>query len=297
MPVAHLGSIHLAYESSGKTTDPAIVLIRGAGSQLVHWHPALLQLLENCGLRVIRFDNRDAGQSSNFEHLGATPTPELVRQSLSGEPIRAPYTLHDMASDVLGLLDALEIRQAHLLGISLGGMTAQLVAARHPDRVTSLISVMSSPRAPDVRQVDPKLMQLLMTGPEGTDAPALRRYALAVARAFAGDQLPLDDAAYLQAYDTAASRGHPATGEARQVAAMLATGDRSDICRQIRVPTLVIHGSVDPTLPASEARLTAELIPGSRLHIIEGMGHDLTPTVIEALAPVLREHFARVEKK
>ena len=297
MPVAHLGSIHLAYESSGKTTDPAIVLIRGAGSQLVHWHPALLQLLESCSLRVIRFDNRDAGQSSNFEHLGATPTPELIRQSLSGEPIRAPYTLHDMASDVVGLLDALEIRRAHLLGISLGGMTAQLVAARHPERVSSLISVMSSPRAPDVRQMAPKLMQLMMSGPEGTDAAALRRHALAVARAFAGDQFPLDDAAYLQAYDTAVSRGHPATGEARQVAAMLATGDRSGLCREIRVPTLVIHGSADPTLPATEARLTAELIPGAQLHILEGMGHDLTPTVIEALAPVLREHFARIEQK
>jgi pimeloyl-ACP methyl ester carboxylesterase len=294
VPVANLGSIHLTYEISGDPAGPAIILIRGAGSQLVHWHPALLKLLHDCGLKVVRFDNRDAGRSTHYEHLGATPIGELIRQSLSGEPIKAPYTLHDMADDVIGLMDALGIRRAHLLGISLGAMTAQLVAARHPDRVLSLISTMSSPRAPDVRQMAPQLMQLMMRGPEGTDDAALRRHALELARTFAGDLFPLDDAAYLEAYDSARERGHPPNGEARQIAAMLATGDRSEACRQIRVPALVIHGSNDPTLPAAEARLTAELIPGARLHILEGMGHDLTPSVIEALAPLLRAHFASV---
>jgi pimeloyl-ACP methyl ester carboxylesterase len=292
MPVARVGSIQIAYEASGPANGPAILLIRGTGSQLVHWHPKLIELLESCGLRVIRFDNRDAGASTNFEHLGAPSMGELMQKFMTGQPLNPPYTLEDMAGDVTGLMDTLGVKRAHLLGYSLGAMVAQIVSARHPDRVISLVSLMSSPLPPNPQNVSPKLMQLMMQGPAGTGAEAEAEHALAVARLFAGDKYPLDDETYRKAHEQARARGIWPGGEMRQVSAMLATGDRSELCRQIKAPTLVIHGTADPTLPVEEAQRTADLIPGARLAIFKDMGHDLTPGAIAEVAPVLREHFA-----
>jgi pimeloyl-ACP methyl ester carboxylesterase len=293
MPMARVGSIQIAYETSGPADGPAILLIRGTGSQLVHWHPKLIELFESCGLRVIRFDNRDAGASTNFEHLGAPSMGELMQKLMTGQPLNPPYTLEDMAGDIVGLMDALGVKRAHLFGYSLGAMVAQIVSARHPDRVISFISLMSSPLPPNPQNVSPKLMQLMMQGPAGTGAEAEAAHALEMARAFAGDKYPLDDATYRVAHEQARARGIWPGGEMRQVSALLAAGDRSELCRQIRVPTLVIHGTADPTLPVAEGKLTADLIPGARLAIFRDMGHDLTPGAIAEVAPVLREHFAQ----
>lgn len=295
MPVARVGSIDLAYEVSGPVDGPAIVLVRGTGSQLVHWHPKLIELFESCGLRVVRFDNRDVGGSTRFDHVRAPSMGELMQTVMSGQKVEAAYTLEDMAGDIVGLLDALGIRRAHLLGYSLGAMIGQIVAAKNGDRLLSLISLMSTPRLPNPQNLSPKLMQLMMQGPQGNGVEAEAAHAAAVARVFAGDKYPLDEKAYARAHELARARGLSPGGEMRQVAAMFASGDRSELCRQIRVPTLVIHGTEDPTLPVEEAKLTAELIPGARLKIYEGLAHDLTPTAIELVAPLLREHFASIK--
>lgn len=263
MAVADLGDVSLYYETRGDAGDPAIVLIRGLGTQVIEWPPALLDSLVRERLHVVVFDNRDAGLSTAM--TAATEQP--------------PYRLEDMADDVVGLLDHLSIECAHVLGISLGGMIAQHVATLHRDRVRSLISVMSTTGNPDLPMPSPAMRARLV---ESADTPdALIALNAQNREVFGSPAYPESLEVRLAGARAAYERSYRPDGVARQMQAAMADGSRVDRLRALSVPTLVIHGADDPLIPVAAGRDTAAAIRGAQLEIIAGMGHNIP----DALAP------------
>ena len=264
-------NINLEYETFGESGHPAVVLIRGLGTQMIRWPRNLIDGFVAAGFHVVVFDNRDVGLSQKFDGPNL-PSPA--------------YSLGDMAQDVVGLLDALGIAKAHIFGISMGGMIAQVVASDHGERALSLVSVMSSTNSPDLPPPSPAAMGTL-TGDR--DAPADRESVLQQsvvgAKVIGSPGFPqTDDELYAQAaasYD----RCHCPEGIARQMAAIMSTGDRRPALGRVICPTLVIHGSDDQLVPPEAGKDTAANIEGAELWMIDGMGHDIPP----ALADVMLE--------
>lgn len=274
MPVAKLGDVEIAYEDHGSTEDPPLLLIAGLGNQMYFFEDDFVQALTDRAFCVIRFDNRDSGLSTAFDEeidIGA-----LVEQLGSGGSVRAPYSVGDMAADVVGLLDHLGIDRAHLLGVSLGGMIAQCVAIEHPGRVQSLTLLSSTTGAPDVGQPAAESLAALLAPGPGGDRDAIVAADVETRRIWASSEHFDEDWArqyFADAYD----RSHRPGGMARQLAAVLSEGSREDALALLHVPTLVAHGTEDKLIsPDGGARL-AEIIPGATLLELEGMGHDLPP--------------------
>jgi len=274
MPMADLNDVSLCYETYGNRGDPAIVLIRGLGTQLTEWPRALVDGLVREGLEVVVFDNRDAGLSTQLTDA-------------TGKP---PYRLEDMADDVIGLLDHLRIERAHILGISLGGMIAQHVALEHRSRVWSLISVMSTTGNPDLPPASPEIRARLI---ESAATPE----ALIVLNAenrevFGSPAYPESLDERLAAARSAYRRSDRPDGVARQMRAAIADGSRVVRLRTLSAPTLVIHGADDPLIPVAAGRDTAAVIGGAQLEIIAGMGHNipeaLAPRIVEIVAAFVR---------
>ena len=274
--------VTLCYETFGDPANPTALLVMGLGTQMVAWHEDFCLQLADRGLHVVRFDNRDIGRSTHMK--GRPPT---IRQLLTRSRRAAHYTLRDMADDAAGLLEELELAPAHVIGASMGGMIAQCLAARHPEAVRSLTSIMSN------------------TGSLRSGQPALRVYSVFLRRA------PSEREAFIEhmerVFAAIGSRGLPRDPEdiraiaalsydrdrdpeaaGRQLAAIIAAGDRTPELRRITAPTLVIHGSADPLVAPSGGRATARAIPGADLLMVPGMGHDLPraawPTLIDAIA-------------
>jgi len=264
MPLAKLNDVTLCYETRGAPTAPAIVLIRGLGTQLIEWPSALLDGFVGAGLYTVVFDNRDAGLSSEC-------------------PAGPPYRLEDMAGDAVGLLDHLRIDRAHVFGISMGGMIAQHVALRSPHRVRTLISVMSSTSDPSLPQPSPEMRARLVETARDTEALIALNAENRAVFGSPGYPEPLDER--LAAARAAHLRSHRPDGVARQMRAVMADGSRRDRLRRLAVPTLVIHGADDPLIPLAAGRDTAAAIPGARLEVVAGMGHNIPP----ALAPRIVE--------
>lgn len=274
---------------------PAVLLIMGLGMQLVAWPPAFVQALVDAGYRVVRFDNRDVGLSASFDHLGV---PNLMIESLKhriGFPVKAPYTLKDMAADALGVLDALGIRQAHVLGISMGGMIAQRVALAAPERVLSLTSIMSSSGARFLPGPKPHVLQALLRRPRDHSEQAVADHYVDLFRVIGSPGFAQDEAELRERILRAVRRGFHPAGSTRQVTAVAADTERAGELARITAPTLVVHGTADPLVPFACGQDTARRIPGARLVSIHGMGHDLPPGVVERiLAPLLPHlHEAR----
>jgi pimeloyl-ACP methyl ester carboxylesterase len=276
---------------------PVVLLIMGLGMQLVAWPPAFVQALVDAGWRVVRFDNRDVGLSAGFDHLGV---PNLLVESFKhriGLPVRAPYALHDMAADALGVLDALGIRRAHVLGMSMGGMIAQRVALAAPDRVLSLTSIMSSSGARFLPGPKPHVLQALLRRPRDHSVGAIVEHYLDLFRVIGSPGFPQDEAELRERITGAVRRGFHPAGLARQLSAVAADTRRADELPRIAAPTLVVHGLADPLVPFPCGQDTARRIPGARLVAVHGMGHDLPPGVVEQiltpLLPHLREAQAR----
>jgi pimeloyl-ACP methyl ester carboxylesterase len=274
MAVADFGDVSLCYESYGRHGDPAIVLIRGLGTQLIEWPTALIDGLVRESLEVIVFDNRDAGLSSQMTELHGDP----------------PYRLADMAGDTIGLLDVLHIERAHILGISLGGMIAQQVTILHPSRVLSLISVMSSTGNPKLPRPSLETQaRLVESAPNAEALIALNAENRAV---FGSPGYPETLADRLVAAREAYLRSYRPDGAARQLQAASADGSRVERLCKLAVPTLVIHGADDPLIPVAAGRDTAAVIPGARLEIIPGMGHNipnaLAPQIVAIVAGFLQ---------
>jgi pimeloyl-ACP methyl ester carboxylesterase len=278
--------IELEYEAIGSLRDPAIVLINGFGAQLLSWPEGLCRQLADRGRLVIRFDNRDSGLSSKLDDhpvdLGAIVAAASTGDAAAVRPL-VPYTLHDMADDVVGLLDELSIRSAHVVGASMGGMIAQLVAIHHAERTASLTSMMSSTGEPEYGQSTPEAAAALVGSP-AADRSTYICAAVAAARVW-GSNLYFDADAAAGLAAASYDRGHSPAGTARQLGALLATGSLAKRIRVLRVPTLVIHGLDDTLVTPSGGQRTASLISDSELLLVPDMGHDRP----EPLWPLLSE--------
>lgn len=277
MNVAKANGIELAWDSFGHTDAEPILLISGLGTQMIRWSQSFCKELAAKGYRVIRFDNRDAGGSTHFR---ASPPPDfgaLVAALMAGQRPRVPYTLYDMATDAVGLLDALGIAKAHVVGRSMGGMIAQVLASDHPDRVLSLTSIMSSTGNAALPQAAPDVMAMMMRpAPDPVaDMEGFLTARLAFARRIAGTGYPFDEEAHRGMLMEEVRRGYDPGSTGRQIAAMAVAGDRRAQLANITVPTLVIHGTDDPLIPPACGRDTALSIPHAVYLPINGMGHDL----------------------
>jgi pimeloyl-ACP methyl ester carboxylesterase len=282
MPRVPANGIELEYEAFGHETDPALVLIVGLGAQLIDWPTEFCEKLAAHGLRVIRFDNRDAGLSASMDSLG---TPDLAAV-LGGDQRAVPYLLADMAGDAAGLLDALGIGKAHLVGVSMGGMIAQQFAIDHPDRMLSLCSMSSTTGNPAVGQATPAALAALGRPAAVTRDEAIRGSAQS-SRVFSSPGFPISDEDLLARAAAKYDRSYRPAGRLRQIAAIAAAADRTAALRELTVPTVVIHGEADPLVNVSGGRATAAAIPAAELIVIPGMGHDLPrgawPQIIDAI--------------
>ncbi len=290
MPSAKANGIDIAYETTGDPTDPTLLLVCGLGSQLINFDPELCELFVARGLHVVRFDNRDVGQSTHID--ARVDVRGAMRARAAGEPVDAPYTLSDMAADAVGLLDHLGVDRAHVFGTSLGGMIAQTLAIEHPARVRTLLSVMSTTGEPDVGGSTPEAGRALVAPPARTREEYQER---AVTNAGIFGSPGLFDPERLRARAGAAwDRGYDARGVGRQLVAVNASGDRAAGLATLDVPTLVIHGSEDTLIQPSGGRRTAELVPGAELLVVDGMGHDLAPPLwprlVDAVAAFVAAH-------
>jgi len=289
--------IDLEVEDSGAAFDaqgrprPVVLLIMGLGMQLIAWPPEMVQGLVDTGYRVVRFDNRDAGLSQHFEALGK---PKVLWAGLKyrlGWRIRPPYSLLDMARDALGVLDALQIDTAHVVGASMGGMIAQRLTLLAPARVLSLTSVMSSSGARGLPGPAPEVSRVLMSRPAGKGLDAAIDHSVRVFKTIGSPGFAMRDADWRDLVGAAARRSLYPVGILRQMVAVLADRTRADELAGIQVPTLVAHGRADPLVPFACAEDTARRIPGARLAGIDGMGHDLPPGVVERLLALLIPHL------
>lgn len=270
---------------------PAVLLIMGLGMQLVAWPPDLVQGLVAAGYRVIRHDNRDVGLSQRMDSLGK---PNLLWAGLQhklGFALRPPYGLADMATDALGVLDALGVGQAHVVGVSMGGMIAQRMALAAPRRVLSLTSVMSSSSAPGLPQARPEVIAALMRRPSGRDRQAVEDHYVRLFRIIGSPGFVTPEAELRQRIAQAAERGFYPVGTLRQMLAVMADSARAALLAQIKAPTLVFHGQDDPLLPYACGEDTARRIPGARLIGVAGMGHDLPGPVVDRLLAELLPHL------
>ncbi|MFK8843816.1 alpha/beta fold hydrolase [Streptomyces sp. Ac-502] len=321
--------MRMAYECFGDVHAPPVLLVMGCGAQMIAWPEEFCAELAHCGLRVIRFDNRDVGRSSRFPDL---PGPDLPGPDLSGSDLPAPglpnlalpgsalpgprlsgpglagpvpqkvltgdfslppYTLSDMANDIVGLLDVLHVRSAHLVGASLGGMIAQTMAVEHPGRTRSLTSMMSSTGDRAVGRPDTTALAGLGAPPQ--DRRGFIAWQIRALRAVASPGFAFDEAAATERAERAYDRGHDPAGMVRQFAAALASGDRTARLRSVRVPVLVIHGTDDVLIDMNGGRATAAAIPGAELAIIDGMGHSLPRELWPQLVLLIAHLIHRVE--
>ncbi|CAG8866797.1 Aclacinomycin methylesterase RdmC [Pseudomonas fluorescens] len=288
-----LGPLSLVYQSVGDPADPALLLVMGLGGQLIHWPDDVVEALCQQGFRVIRYDNRDAGLSRWNQ---APPTPsltwELLRYKL-GLAVAAPYTLTDMAGDALRLMDALKVRRFHVLGVSMGGMIAQHLAAMAPQRVRSLTLLMSSSGAAGLPAPTPALVQLLARRSAPNREVAIEQQADMLA-ALGSPGLPDDRAALLQEAAAAYDRAFSPEGAKRQIMAILAEPSRVELLDRLRLPTLVVHGTADPLLPVMHGVHLAAHLRGSQLRLIPGLAHRFQEPfkgpLLGAVLPYLREH-------
>ena len=281
--------VELACEAFGAPSDQAILLVAGLGTQMIRWTAPFCLALAARGYHVIRFDNRDAGGSTHITHRAAPDFGALAAALMAGRAPDVPYTLHDMAADAVGLLDAFSIDRAHVVGRSMGGMIAQVMACEHPDRVASLTSIMSSTGNPSLPPPTPDAMAM-MTRPAPdpvSDEAGYLAHGLAFARRIAGSRYPFDEAATRDLIIEEASRAHDRNGFGRQIAAIAVGGDRRSRLATVRAPTLVIHGSEDPLFLPACGEDTAASIPAAEFMIMEGVGHDLPPQVQGAVVEAI----------
>lgn len=291
MTAVAANGITIEYESLGDPLAPPILLIMGLGMQLVAWPDGFCQGLIDRGFRVIRFDNRDSGLSSKIR---VRRHPKLVAALAAAWlrlPVRAPYTLDAMAADAVGLLDALAVPRAHIVGLSMGGMIAQILAATYPQRALSLTSIMSSSGSRKVSQPRPEAKRALLSKPrDPRDPESVVDHLVGVFGVIGSPAFPTDRAALREQVTRNMRRGHHPAGMTRQLVAIIASGDRRKLLTKITVPTLVIHGAADPLVPVEAGRDTARHIAGAKLMVIEGMGHDLAPGLVPILVDAIAAH-------
>jgi pimeloyl-ACP methyl ester carboxylesterase len=273
MPNVSANGIRIEYDTFGDPALPPLILIMGFSGQMIFWDEAFCSQLSEGGLYVIRFDNRDVGLSSKLEEAGVPDVMEAMGAMMRGEPIKTPYRIEDMADDAVGLLSALKIKKAHVCGMSMGGMIAQSVAIRHPQRTLSLISIYSTTGNPQLPQPKPEAIEVLIH-PLPKEREAYIEYYVKAHRTLAGRGFPFDEEWHRKVAAHSYDRSFYPQGLARQLVAIFAQTNRKAALASVTMPALVVHGSDDPLVPMECGKDTAEAIPGAELLIIEGMGHD-----------------------
>jgi len=270
--------IRIEYDTFGRRDDRTLLLVMGLGAQMIHWRSEFCQQLADAGHFVIRYDNRDTGLSTKFDAAGVPDMAAIVAQMAEGKPFKTPYTLLDMADDGFGVLDALDVSAAHICGASMGGMIVQAMAIRNRGRVKSLTSIMSTTGNRELPPAKPEAMAALMS-PPGTTREEVVERSISVSKVIGSPGYPADPAEVRDRALEAYERAHYPVGVARQMAAVASDGSRKEALAKLDVPALVIHGKADPLVPVEGGIDTHEALRGSRLMVIDGMGHDLPKQV------------------
>jgi pimeloyl-ACP methyl ester carboxylesterase len=281
--IAPANGVELCYQEMGDAGGEPLLLAMGLGTQMIAWPEELCGLLADRGFRVVRFDNRDIGRSTKIESAGAPPRADLIL----GRRGSAAYLLRDMATDTFGLLDHLGIESAHVVGASMGGMIVQTMAIERPERVRSLVSIMSNTGSRWTGLPSRRAMAILLGRPPHGREAAIER-GVRIFKTIGSPGYPFDEERVRRVAGRSYDRGHSAAGVARQLHAITASGDRTQALRAVRVPATVIHGNRDPLVRPAGGRATARAIPNARLKLIDGMGHDLP----RQLWPVFAEEIA-----
>lgn len=292
MPQIAANGISLEYDSFGQPDNPPLIMIMGLGSQMTRWHPDLCELLARMGHYVIRFDNRDVGLSTHLDDAGLPDMAAVMGAMLEGKAAQVPYGLADMAADLFGLMDGLQLPAAHICGASLGGMIAQTAALADPERILSLTSIMSSTGNRELPPATPEAMGALMS-PGATDREGAARRTAEIAAIIGSPAYPADPAELRERALADFDRASDPAGVARQMAAAATQADRRAGLRELSLPALVIHGKADPLVPVEGGIDTHEALPVSRLLLLEGMGHDLP----RALWPDIASGIAELTKR
>ena len=298
MPSVKADKLSLEYETFGNSTDPSIVLVMGLGMQLIMWPKPLCDMLAAKGFYVVRFDNRDVGLSSHLEHLGSPNIALATLKYLLRLPLKAPYLIDDMARDTAALIDALGIARAHVVGASMGGMIAQNLAANTPAKVASLTSIMSTTGKRSLPRPTSKARRALLRAPaKPGDVEGATRRTMNVLRAIGSQTYPAEEIYLREQCEEHVRRSYDPAGVARQLMAIAASGDRTEVVRRIKLPTLVLHGDEDPLVRPACGEETARVIRDAggdvKLEIIHGMGHDLPVPLLPQLAESIAEHCLR----
>jgi pimeloyl-ACP methyl ester carboxylesterase len=285
--------LQIEYDTFGDEKGDPMLLIMGLGTQMIAWSPEFCQALASQGHYVIRFDNRDIGLSTRFDGARIPGKLRYALHIVARLPLGAPYSLTDMAADALGVMDALNIESAHVVGASMGGMIAQLLTHGHPSRVKTLTSIMSSSGDPALPKARPELVRHMVTNrPKIADPEVLLEHAVQTAKMLCSPAFPRAEAEWRELIGAAFARSFNPPGYLRQMAAIIADGSRVTRLQSIRTPTLVMHGSDDPLVPVECGIDTARHIAGAELEVIEGMGHDLPPQLTGRLTSRIAAHAA-----
>lgn len=277
MPTVTANGIELYYETHGAEAGEPLLLIMGLGAQMTRWPTGFIDILTGRGFRVVAYDNRDCGLSYKFDAAGPANMPAVYGALMKGEKPDVPYLVGDMAADGVGLLDALGIERAHIVGASMGGMIAQMIAAAYPERVLSLSSIMSTTGNPALPPAKPEAMARLSTpAPDPkADFDAFINYGVESGKIIGSPAYPQDETEQRANLKADYERSFYPVGTGRQMAAIVASGDRRAALAEITAPTVVIHGADDPLVPLTGGHDTAATIPGAELHVVPGMGHNL----------------------
>ena len=287
-PKVNANGIDLEYDAFGDAESPPVLLIMGLGAQMIDWREEFCSLLAQHGFWIIRFDNRDIGNSYKFEEAGKPDIIKLATRIAQGESVKVPYSIEDMAMDSVGLLDALSVDKAHVVGLSMGGMIAQTMAIEDPERVLTLSSIMSSARYMLPATTEAAAL-LTKRGPETREEYI--EYALENSKALGGPEYKHDESLYREHAGRRFDRGIYPPGFARQLAAVMIQEDRRDALRSLQIPTLVLHGKSDPLVPVEGGIETADAVPDSKLRLIEGWGHGFPPSIWPIVIDELISHF------
>lgn len=291
MPQVHTNNIDIEYEAFGASSNPTILLIMGLGMQMIAWPEDFCRDLAARGYRVVRYDNRDTGFSTKFEGQRAPSIRSLFLRRALRWPIRTPYTLVDMADDASGLLEAIGIDNAHVVGASMGGMIAQNLTARHPKRVCTLTSIMSTTGHPSLPGTDPAVARhVFRARPSGDDRESVIAHNMRSLELIGSPSYPVDEEKRRELASMSYDRCFYPQGFLRHVAAIFKDGNRRTRLGKIKAPTLVIHGREDPLVPLAGGVDTAQHISGARLEIIDGMGHNLPIELWPKIIDLIVEH-------
>ena len=294
--LASANGIELAYQEVGDPDGEPLLLIMGLAMQMIAWDEGFCAMLAERGFRVVRFDNRDIGHSTKVESAGLPKRTDM----LLGRRRTAPYLLRDMAEDTTGLMDRLGIESAHLVGVSMGGMIAQTVAIRRPERARSLTSMMSTTGNRWLGVPSWRAFGTLFARP-GAGREAAIEHSVRIFRTIGSPAYPMDEERMRALAGIAYDRSHSRAGVARQLHAVTASGDRTEALRKLHLPATIVHGAADPLIRAVAGRATARAIPGSHLRLIDGMGHDLPrelwPTFVDEISATAARAGKRVGEK